>query len=319
MVSTLADRLAGCAWEDTPSTLRLWQRDGALQRSLVAEAEDAVANLNDLRRAEEFRAAIPVPGTTPADYLPRHVELPGVGHALIGLRFMAGHPDQAFVQLEGATRPVAPCLDALAAVAQRSFCPFRPRWLRVETGDRDLFSARVQRGDTPDLVTVAGITSELLGRSPPWSSSLTVRRLDTMADFGRYRDEYARVLSERPGIRAHVEPEERETLNALGRAGGLFEIRADEKAAGVVAFRYQPMAGRPGYRVVEMVLYAPFRLRGLAAPAQRLAIEARSGDDGDSIIFGSIHAANIPALRTACRVGRVPVRWSFLIALDAEP
>jgi len=314
----LAEELADCAWQHTAGELRAWGEEAAIRGAILADARTVVRQLSDLDRAAAFRRVLYVPGAEAVDYLPHCVHLPGGGEAVVGLRFLAGRTDSAFVQLEGVTRPLGEALDSLIDLVGDLYARFAPFALRLETGDRGLFDAWVDRGASADLLTIAGRADTLVAvEPPPEHARVAVRRLERMAAFETYLGEYRGLHEERPWLRDHVEPEERERLDELAAGGGLFEVRVDGEPAGVIAVCDEPLTGLRGQRIVEQLLYTQWRGRGFGAAAQRRAIEALSIGRSDFVVHGSIHVANTPALEVARRVGRVPVMWSVLVPLAA--
>ena len=113
---------------------------------------------------------------------------------------------------------------------------------------------------------------------------------------------------------AEIGPASVEELQACLEQGLLFDAPVDWEWAGVVAAREEPFFGRDGYLVVEELLAAPYRGRGLGACLQRHLIE-RLMPAGGAMVHGTIHASNVASRRTAERCGRVAVMMSEFVRL----
>lgn len=88
--------------------------------------------------------------------------------------------------------------------------------------------------------------------------------------------------------------------------GTLFEVFVDDEWAGIVAAFQAAEKGVSGYCVGEIVLKREFRGKRLGLAVQRKFVEKLDETRG-RVLWGTIGAANTPAIRTAKRCGRVDV------------
>jgi GNAT superfamily N-acetyltransferase len=130
-----------------------------------------------------------------------------------------------------------------------------------------------------------------------------------------YLAAYDELYAERPEHRAYAQPEGRDDLAEAAAAGGLFEIRVDGQAAGLVAGYRAEEQGMRGFLVGEFLLTRPFRGRGLGPAAQRRFAEALPREAGD-VLMGTITEGNLASLATAKRCGREEIGGWLWVDLD---
>jgi hypothetical protein len=104
-------------------------------------------------------------------------------------------------------------------------------------------------------------------------------------------------------VGAEVGAAEADELQACLDQGLLFDAHVDWDWAGAIAGREEAFFGVDGVLVVEEILTAPFRGRGLGVCLQRQLIE-RLTPAGGAMLHGTIHALNVASRRTAERCGR---------------
>ena len=141
-----------------------------------------------------------------------------------------------------------------------------------------------------------------------WPTSAT----DILADYQR---EHQTWRSEAPELAPYVSESDQEALQAAADQGLLMTLQDDRGFAGLVAATTAPLFGRPALCMLELLLAGHLRGKGVAAVVQSVFLAGqRSGAD---TVWGHIHAANLPSLRTAQRLGRRPVQQEYFVGLSA--
>lgn len=289
------------------------------RRALEAHVDQALGWCDDEAWAASFAAGCPVEGARPRDYLQRVLPLPGGGEVVAGIRFLGGDVRQPFVELVAWDRPLAPPWPALALALRAAFSRFAPPRARlcVPAGNRPP-DPRAE----PDLHLVAGPVRALrdglrpAGGGP--AGGARVERLTALEDarFAAYEREFAAWRAQAGVLAGHVFPEARASLERCLADGALVSLTVDGAWAGLAGARRATLWALEGYEVVEELVTAGFRGRGLAPSLQRGLIDAL--DPGHDLqLFGTIHAANAPSLATARRCGRRVVATTWFVPLAA--
>jgi len=234
--------------------------------------------------------------TTPLQWANRHIELPGGGWVLAGIRFRALDVERPFVDVVATTAP--PTDDGLAEVADAVrpyFEPFAPLCLRVEPPDPSAIDGRV------DQHVVASQIDTLT--TWPRAASYAAVALRP-GEPGRLAQRTAGIYAALPpGRRTWATPEDEGSLQDCAEQGLLFEAVVDGRSAGVVAAIRDDRHGMSGFSVEEICLDGARRGQGLAAGVVQRLVDEVPAADGD-VLWGTIHPDNQPSLRNAQSIGR---------------
>lgn len=276
----------------------------ALEASLAA----ALARTEDQRFAAAFARACPTFGATVDDYLHRVEPSDEAGLTLVGIRMLGGDTRRPFVELLAWER--LPEHDAAWTALRRHlldrFGVFHPRALRVR------LAAPPPTACDADMVWVAAPLATLQAAPrPAGAGSLRLVAADA-SDAARLAQEVSALHRERPALAPHVHPASAEDLAACARDGVALRAEVDGRWAGVVAARAAGAWALRGYEVVEELLAAGLRGRGLGPVLQRGLIDALPAA-GDALLWGTIHADNAPSRATARRCGRIEVATSWFV------
>lgn len=263
----------------------------------------------DLDYAREYARVAPESGQPPEAYLDRWLPLPGGAHVLAGPRYLGRDPDLPFVGISASDRPLVPddC-DGLADLARTSFEAFRPGFVLLTTAD--------PLGAWPDtgseLRQVVGLLGALRARAVPPQLS-TRPRTDT-AFHSHYRSIHEAQVAAEPDHARHARCEDEDDLAELAATGLLHDVLLDGEWAGIVAAEPDDRRGVRGATVVELLLAAEHRGRGIGKHLSTLLAKAVSLDD-DACLMGTIHSDNVRAYRSAISAGRVDVGGEVRIDL----
>lgn len=298
--------VAALASQAGPALRRLAGED--LATGLAAFIAEPWGWLTDDAFATTFHAACPVAGTTPAAYRTRRLEV-STGALLAGIRFRGGSLGFPFVEVL-ADHPLTPAIAPLVAAA---YAPFQPQAMRAWRLGPQGPDFAAWPGATQDAAYWAGRAGELRARPRPARfAELEVTPLTDLACVPRLEAAYAEFHAACPALARDVTLEDEATLRRALAAGLLLEARVDGEWAGVVAAEPAAYLGLTGWLVVEEILAAPFRGRGLGPVLQRHLVERLPGD---GVLFGTIHHANAPSARTAAAVGREVVAETWWLPL----
>lgn len=173
------------------------------------------------------------------------------------------------------------------------------------------FGVRVIAGWIEQLIAEpASAKAQRVAFAPPSSDTY----------FEWYEGIYSELHRARPELRYRVPMSEREELESCRAAGLLQEIWIDGTRAGLIAADSSEYLGQPAIYFHEFVLDAPWRGQGWGPVAQRAFLAETRHDPNrrEVIAWGTIDAQNPASLRTAMRVGRVPVREEVFIRFDRQ-
>ncbi len=285
--------------------LSRWVSPAALSERLRRGLEQSVQRrMLDEEHARAYAYGCPVTGTGWRDYQLRLVDLGPDGRVLAGVHFLGLDPERPFVGVRGRTASLrgAAHADRLVAALLKEFERFSPRavwdFQYAPPAEWDLAGLE---GAQPDQLLLVGRASELAARPALPEAERVALRPPGEDLWAWHRSVYRELEAERPDLAGRIGPTERGAWRDSVEAGLCFEVVIDGRRAGVIAGAPEVESGLSGVVVVEELLDAPWRGRGLAAAVQRAFVDQL---DADSLVIGTIDAANAPSLRTALRVGR---------------
>jgi GNAT superfamily N-acetyltransferase len=263
----------------------------------------------DMAHATSFAAAAPQIGEPPEAYLNRWLELGTGGHILAGPRYLGMNPELPFVGVVAADRRLTPAdHGALREVAAHHFAAFKPGFVMVTTAD----PVGTWPGTHPELRQVVGRLGDLRQRTTP--AHLTATRRTDVDFYDRYQAIHQRHVDREPQHARHTRCETRDDLQALADRGTLFDVRVDEKWAGVLAAEPGVHSGIRGFIVVELLIDEAYRGQGYGRHLSTLLAKALPGDD-DLFLIGTIHRHNTAAYHAALSAGRIDVGGEIVIPL----
>jgi len=301
------------AW--VSEVIRSWYVDADLTRQLRAAVAAEAHRVANVAFGRELRDNLALDGPQdPLAWANRRLDLPGGGWAVTGIRFRGGEARRPFVDLVATTQPPTP--DGLAVVADvvlAAYDAFAPLCLRVDVPDpRGLLDElggdpRFGDHDDVDMHVVAGRVEQL--REHPRAAAyphVSLRPGDPHVLAGRVAAVYAELVAREPELAMWAIPEDAESLAACAAEGLLFEVLVDTTPAGVVASVRDDAHAMAGFSVQELCLDSTHRGRHVASAAVQRLIDELPAEATD-VLWGTIHPRNVPSLRNAVSVGRVPV------------
>ncbi len=298
--------------------LSRWYDDAALRGNLRPVLAAEVRRVFDDDLAEEYRASCPLPGTTAADFRNRWLDLPGVGHALAGIRFERGDLARPFLDVIVTTEPPRTTDEyrGLNEPLARHFTPFGPRYVQHFVPSHVALDLAALGGGAAwkQRFLAAPIAAMQQLPIPPGYERVALTVPPNLDFYPLYAAVYDDLHAERPAHRDYAWAETRDDLADYAADGALFEVLVDGRWAGVVAGIRNEEQGVRGFVVAEIVLSRAFRGQGLGAAVQRRFVEALPPTDG-GILYGIIHADNRSAIATAKRCGREDVGGYLWLAL----
>ncbi len=263
----------------------------------------------DIDYARSYAAHQPRSGATPEQFLDRWLPVSDDLWALSGPRYRGRDPNMPFVGIVGTDRPVVTAdLPALADFARQNYAVFRPGYLSLWTSD----AAGEWPGTSSDQRLLAARLDGLRRRVVP--PELTARPLSDLTFYPRYVDLYERHDTAHPAHRMHARPESEGDIEGLIETGTVWEVQIGGQWAGVLAGRSDVASGLRGATVVELALDLSFCGRGYGPHLSPLLAQNLPHAD-DQFLFGTIHADNTPAYRSATRAGRADVGGEVIIRL----
>jgi len=305
--------------------------------SIASLEIDDLLSLNDPATLEQRHEHFAIPGTVSSDYLEKFYWLANGKLILAGIRHLSGHRDEPFVHVMSSFAPTIQDLSILADLARARFSMFRPKGLSLA-----LKPSVVPEDIVGDLRlarrVVVGKLSEILNRPRPVGfERISFEPFDIESRYSWYESAYRDFHLERPSLRKWVPITDRSDLRACANDGWIFQVRIDEKVAGLIAAESRALLGRTGAYMTELLLVPPFRGQGLAAALQRKFVETLARDSEGTLardsegtlardsketlarevelIWGTIDSGNQASMSTARRVGRTAIRSEYFLKL----
>jgi hypothetical protein len=296
----------------TSEVVRSWYPEADLRVQLRSALAVEADRTEDATFGREYRDDVALDASTdPLDWANRRIELPGGGWAITGIRFRGLDVERPFVDLVATTTP--PTTDGLAVVAaavESAYRAFAPLCLRVDAPEP---ATMVEQLDADprfgphcavDMHLVAGLVSRL--RAHPRAdtfSRVTLRSGDPEQLAQRVAAIYQALTERDPRLAMWATPEDGESLLECAEAGLLFDVLCDGEPAGVVAACRNDAHAMSGFSVEELCLDVSHHGQRLAPAATQRLIEQLPASERD-VLWGTIHPANAPSLRSALSIGR---------------
>ena len=290
--------------------LHAWCPDAGKRRHQQAVEEFARRTTDDAA-SRRYAQACPVAGVDHTLYRLRELTLPNGVSMLAGVHFRGQSTEYPFVGVFAQSRWLTTNEMAAAhALLISEFAVFSPRatWWWQPAG-RDLPELAAA---TPDQYLVMGSLDEIR-RTPapplPWALRRITSASEVAAAFAELYQGFHRA---RPELEQAVPASEPDVLVECAEAGGLYGCFAGAELVGVMAVKPDTQYGVDAWLMWDIVLARPHCGKGLAPVLQRAVLD-RLDPARAPLVVGTIHARNLPSLRTALRVGRQIVgTWFFL-------
>lgn len=297
---------------ETAPAVRECLGNRALEALLLEALRDRIRERAGSREwVEQYAAICPVEGVGPRAYHLREIELAMGLRVLAGIHFRGLEVREPFVGVlacEGEL-PAREIGEASFELVQRfsKFGPRRTRWWSP-SGASDLRGLPGARGDQR-LVGgwLAGLTT------PGGTPSLELRcESSGEASYDAYRRIYDELLRACPERRDWIRATDRDLYEECVHAGVLATVRRNGSIHGVLAARPGKLRGIPCWEMIEEVLDASLRGRGLAASIQGRFLELLD-PEVEGFVMGTIDDRNLPSYRAALGVGREDLGgWVFV-------
>ena len=281
-------------------------------KAMQALADDlcrAFTDLNSGATRQKRHERFAVPETTPEDYSERLIELGPERHVICGIRHMNLNPKHPFIQLRAnfalsGTEQIQRIFSCIEA----HFSVFDPMYVAVNA-PRPIGSMVAQ----VHLVQRAGVIQAM----PPWSTEAVVeiRQVTNQSYFEAYQGAYARFHQHHPELTELVPVNQLDLMEASREAGLLYAMHVDGQQAGLIAAAKSDFLGLPGLYFNELVIWGPHIGKGYAKALQRkFILECASPE---TIVWGTIHARNVPSSKTALANKRRPIRYESFVPTRA--
>lgn len=297
-------RLLGYAQHNVHPQVRIWSDAQTITANLRQNLEGDLGRLESDALAAEFQHHCPVAGASAADYKNRLLRVAGL-ELLTGVRFRSLDLAQPFVDVIYQSEPVLSLdqLGAVQAALRLEYAVFKPKRLRFyQASHRPPLP-----GDGDKRLLAAPLRVMLEQPSPKTLPRVHLKEAAGLSFYPDYAAIYAQLHAEHPELIPVARVESEDDLRGYQEGGNLFEILVDSLWAGVCAVFHDTDSGVSGFCFGEIILAPAFRGQGLGSAVQRRLAELLLGRGAapDTYLFGQIGAVNLPARRTAARVGRL--------------
>ena len=312
----LRARVAAALCEHAAPAVKRWYGPEALAQNLDERVASLFERALNLDLAHEYAKYFPLPGTLPGDYRNLAFELPELGLQLMtGIRFRALDVARPFVEIAWQSRPFrdeAELIEVTTRVA-RAYACMRPQFVQFFDSLSRPFDPRECTTVSVDRYLIAGLVCDVArGDGVQKLSEVSLRPVSPDEIYEAYTETYAAFHREKPFLAGDVQAESKQSLAECAEEGSLFGVLVSGTEAGVAALRKETSDGLAGYCVVELLLAAGFRGRGLAPAIHVQCCRLLSAAPG-AALFGTIAGRNVPSLRTALRAGRQVVGGKLVV------
>lgn len=313
-VKPTAEDIAAAQPQWVSPALTRWYGEEGMRQNIGPDAEELAEGLFDDEYGAMIRDLVEqIPVQDPLLWADRTVDL-GDGHwAITSIRFRNRDLSRPFVYvLACSAPPTAETLHRLAECVMPVYEAFSPLCFRVlapgPSGPFDPASSTPDLGLAIDQRFLAGRVEEL--NAAPRRTAFSEVSLEpiTAAEAAQYVSEmHERLRAANPDQHYWASPATAEELQQPEEERLLFTVRTAEPI-GVVAAKRDDSYGMTGFCVQEITVDEEFRGRGLGTASlhhlcRKLGEVAAAGD----VLWGTIHADNLPSLNNARSVGREEV------------
>lgn len=286
----------------------------AALKGVLAEVEDLKA-LNDTKVLKNRHTYFQITKTTPADYEEQFFEVSPGRFVFAGIRHVNGDKTRPFVHMLLGFDPTRIDLSLIEDLAREKFSLFSPKHVSIWLRPSSLLAQELEGKGLAARRYIVGNVKDISGRSVPLGyERIQLLRLIEAPEPQWYQAAYAAFHQMSPDLAAWVPMTDREELQNCVDDGLLYRVLVDGNHAGLIGGRREPLLGRPGVYMTELLLTAPWRGQGLAQALQRNFIDHLSPEI--DLVWGTIDAKNLPSTRAALKVGRVPIRTEFFLPLS---
>ncbi len=274
---------------------------------------DLSANVNRIfsdAMAQEFYKYCPVPNASYEQFKNSWLELPELGHAIVGIRFWSLNLDRPFVEVVVSEQLLHKDAD-LEAIKHAVLAPykaFRAKHLRLFLpshwpgyGQGDI--SRWQGAFWEQRYLAARISDMHARPVPAQTARLTLVKPSDMSFYTRYADLYQQRVAAQPMLSEYARLESQEDMASYLEEGTLFEVYIDGAWAGIVAVSRHEEEGLRGFLMIEILLTPDVSGQGFGVALQHQLVNQLAANE-DDVLFGTIDARNIAAIKTAQRSGR---------------
>lgn len=266
--------------------------------------------------AERFAEACPVQGCVPMDYAQRVLTIDDQS-LLTGIRFRGGPGGSPFVDLIASAQPLddANSMHAALACIRAEYAAFDPDAIRLlRSANRPLPLPENVRSVVDQHIVIGPVDSLVDQPDVTIPANLSLEPVEDIEEAAHFvASAYQSFIAEHPAFESIVFPADEKDLSECNETGVLVYFTVEGERAGLLATRAELGPLVRGQTVVEEVLRAEFRGRGLAAFAQRLVIEELARQFPGELVCGTIDDRNPASRATARRVGRREVAaWHWL-------
>ena len=238
--------------------------------------------------------------------------------ALTGIRYRGQDLNRPFIDVIATNIPCTTVyIAALSQSLLRHYESFRPICTRffvpgkVDQLIHDVGSVPGSRATTIDMHIVAGTLGELDKR--PWPKNydrvelIPLSPADASAASHEAQRIYESIAVKNSNFFEWATPQGEESFENAIRQGTGWHITVDNSSAGFLTLDRRGEQGLRGFSVEELCLDAPFRRQGLGNAVLRHGIKnllKLPQVNPQDMLWGTIHADNVPSLRNAQGIGR---------------
>ncbi len=194
-------------------------------------------------------------------------------------------------------------ISALLSKEYKLFKPQRFGWFSNNIEDQLIEENGFLSGD---MVYISNFLEKLKDNDKPeYYERVNLLPAQNLDWFERYENAYEKLLADNPNFKEMIQITSKSTLEQLKDQHLLYEVFIDENWAGIIAANSESDLFFSGFCVYEELLLKEFRGQNLAPAMQRHLIEKLPSKEKE-MIYGTIHYDNVPSIKTAQKVGRLP-------------
>jgi len=306
----LKEEILQLLWQHTPASIKNTQPEKEIKACLRYEAEQINNYINSDELALKNYEWCQKQGSTPKDFKFRWLQLNSKHKILTSIRYEGGNKNHPFVEivLKSFTIDTIEQLNAIQNLLKQEYALFKPERFRFFTPQILKIEKVKDLNLKGDLLFMVGQHKMLKKCTKIYKNqAVKVQKTQQVNWYNWYKSEYAFLFKEQPFLKRLIHIESQKNLQNLADKGYCFELYVKQKLAGIIAFNHEKTLFLNGYTVIEEIVAAEFRGKGLAKYLQQAAIHQLPEIKNAPNIYGYIGFLNLASQKTAMAIGRSPL------------
>lgn len=286
------------SFSDIHPLLKDWLHSEELFNPIISYLDVEFAQLNNLEFAQSFKDTFPDIDVPANQYLNHLIEIEMDSFVIAGIRFKGLNPEKPFVDIISnysiySEKQLMTILNKI----NQFFRAFKPLAIRFWSSQLDTCEYYHHQALKIDQHYLANLVKHIKTKPlPPKFDLIKLKPITNLDFYPKYERAYQEFIENSPILSQEVLIEAPEAFDICIQHQLAFEIYYRDNWIGIIAAMPSIFRELSGYCVFEEIISVPFQRQGFAKAAQRHLIHQLPED---CLLWGSIHANNLPSLKTA--------------------